>query len=79
MNKEIAELDTPGELEDEALTLNVRLDATISDLKNIAKAARNKDAEDAAAATVELAADSQRVNTAQNNLAKATGADIGDR
>jgi len=79
VNKDIAALDTPADLEDEALTLNVRLDATISDLQNIAKAARNKDAEGAAAATVQLATDSQKVNTAQNKLAKATGADIGDR
>ena len=79
VNTGIADLDTPAELEDEALALNVRLDATITDIENIAKAARGNDAEAAAAATVELSADSQKVNAAQNRLAKATGAEVGDR
>ena len=79
VNKGIADLDTPAELENEALTLNVRLDATITDIENIAKAARQNNAEAAAAATVELATDAQKVNTAQNRLAKATGAEVGDR
>ena len=33
----------------------------------------------AASATVELSSDSQKVNAAQNRLAKATGAEVGDR
>ena len=78
VNQDIGDLDTPAELEDEALTLNVRLDATIADMENIAKAARANDAEGAAAATVELSTDAQKVNAAQNRLAKATGAEVGE-
>lgn len=78
VNKGIADLDTPAELENEALTLNVRLDATIRDIEDIAKAARGNKAEAAAAATLQLSADSQLVNTAQNRLAKATGAEVGE-
>ena len=79
VNEDIADLETPAELENEEVTLNSRLDATITDIEDIAKAARGNDAEKAAAATVQLAADAQKVNTAQNKLARATGADVGGR
>ena len=78
VNKDIAALDTPSDLEDEAKALNDRIDATVGDLEAIEKAAREHDAEDAAAATVQLAADSEEVNAAQNKLAKATGAEVGE-
>jgi len=79
VNNDIADLDTPPELEDEASALNTRIEATIGDIEDIAKAARQNDAEEAAAATVQLASDAQKVNAAQNRLAKATGAEVGDR
>lgn len=78
VNKEIADLDTPAELEHEALALNSRLDATIGDLEDISKAARGNNAEAFAGAMVQLSTDSQKVNTAQNKLAKATGAEVGE-
>ena len=79
LNEDIAALDTPSDLKDEAKTLNSRLDDTIDDLEDIAKAARAGNAQDAAAATVELSTDSEQVNTAQNKLARATGAETGSR
>lgn len=78
VNKDIAALDTPSDLEDEAKALNDRIDATVGDLEAIEKAARAKDAEDAAAATVQLATDAEAVNVAQNKLARATGAKVGE-
>jgi hypothetical protein len=77
VNRDIAGLDTPAELQDEADALNSRLGATIGDIEDIARAARGNDAEEAAAATVKLATDAQKVNTAQNRLARATGAEVG--
>ena len=77
VKKEIAALDTPADLKDEAAALDKNLDATVGDLENISEAAGKNNAQGAAAATVQLATDAQRVNTAQNKLAKATGADVG--
>ena len=77
VNKDIAALDTPSDLQDEAKTLNDKIDAAVGDLEAIEKAARENSAEDAAAATVQLATDAEAVNTAQNKLAKATGAKVG--
>lgn len=79
VNKDVAALDTPADLRDEARALRDTLNVTIGDIEDIAKAARGKDAQAAAAATVELAADSEDVNAAQNKLARATGAKVGDR
>ena len=79
VNKDIASLETPADLRDEAKALRDTLDDAIGDIEDIAKAARGKDAQAAAAATVELAADSEDVNAAQNKLARATGARVGDR
>ena len=78
LNNDIAALDTPSDLEDEAKALNDRIDATVGDLEAIEKAARENNAEDAAAATVQLATDAEAVNTAQNKLARATGAKVGE-
>jgi hypothetical protein len=77
VNKEIADLDTPSDLKDEAKELNGRIDDAVGDLEDIGKAARQHDAEDAAAGTVQLATDAEAVNKAQNKLAKATGANVG--
>ena len=79
VNEEIADLDTPADLEDEAKDLKGSIDETVSTLEAIEKAAQDHDAEDAAAATVRLASDSEEVNAAQNKLAKATGADVGEK
>jgi sugar phosphate isomerase/epimerase len=79
VNEDIAALDTPSDLTDEARGLEKRLDATIKDIEDIAKAARENNAEAFAGAIVQLSTDSQQVNTAQNKLAKATGADVGSR
>ena len=79
VNEDIAALETPADLEDEVKALNARLDDAIGDMKDIEKAARENDAQDAAAATVKLTADSEAVNAAQNKLARATGAEVGER
>jgi hypothetical protein len=79
LNKEIADLDTPSDLDDEAKDLNGRIDDTVGDLEDIAKAAREHDAQDAAAGTVQLATDAEAVNKAQNKLARATGAEVGEQ
>ena len=79
LNDEIAALDTPAELKDEAKALNEALDSTTGDVKDIAKAAEKNDPQAAASATVQLSTDAQEVNTAQNKLAKATGAEVGQQ
>ncbi len=79
VNKEIAALDTPADLQDEAKALNKTLGAATRDVEDIAKAARENDAQSAATATVQLSSDAQDVNTAQNKLAKATGAEVGQQ
>jgi predicted nucleic acid-binding Zn-ribbon protein len=79
VNKDIADLDTPSDLQDEAKALNGRIDDTVGELEAIEKAARGHNAEDAAAATVQLATDSEAVNKAQNKLARATGARVGEQ
>ena len=77
VNEEIADLDTPSDLADEAKQLNGRIDDAVDDLRAIEKAAQENNAQDAAAATVQLATDAEAVNKAQNKLAKATGAEVG--
>jgi len=79
VNGEISALDTPADLQDEAKGLNTALDAATGDVEDIAKAAGAKDAEDAAAATLQLSSNAQKVNSAQNKLARATGAEVGQR
>ena len=79
VNGDIAALDTPDDLKDEAKALNKVIDTTTGDIEDIAKAARANDAQAAAAATLQLSTDAQEVNTAQNKLARATGADVGQR
>jgi hypothetical protein len=76
---DIADLDTPDDLKNESATLTRRIDAAVDDINDIAKAAADHDAQAAAAATVALGAAGLAVNRAQNALAKATGADVGER
>lgn len=79
VNKDIAALDTPSDLEDESEALTESIDVVIRDLEKISAAARRGDKEAAAASTLALTDDSKGVNRAQNKLAKATGADVGPR
>ncbi len=79
VSKQIAALDTPADLKDESKALTEQLDTTTGDVEDIAKAAQENDAEAAAAATVQLSSDAQEVNKAQNKLARATGADVGQQ
>jgi hypothetical protein len=79
VSKQIAALDTPADLEDESKALTDQLDTTTGDVQDIAKAAREHNAETAAAATVQLSSDAQEVNKAQNKLARATGANVGQQ
>ena len=79
VRKQIAALDTPADLKDESKALTDKLGATTSDVEKIAEAARENDAQAAAAATVQLSSDAADVNKAQNKLARATGADVGGR
>ena len=77
LNKGVRALDTPGDLKDERSELASRIDATVEDLEHISGAAADGDPQAAAAATVELGTSSQALNRAQNQLAKATGAERG--
>jgi hypothetical protein len=79
VKKDIADLDTPSDLEDESLALTSSLEVVVEDLKKVASAAESGDKAAAAAATRALARDAARVNFAQNKLARATGADAGPR
>lgn len=79
VNRDIAALDTPADLRAEAQSLTRTIDVVVTDLEKISGAARRGDRKEVAAATMALADDSNSVNRAQNNLARATGADIGPR
>jgi hypothetical protein len=79
IRKRVEGLDTPDDLKDESRALSVAIGTVEGDVGDIATAARKSDAQGAAAATVRLSRDSNRVNTAQNTLAKATGAKVGSR
>jgi methionyl-tRNA synthetase len=79
VNKDIEALDPPAELEGDSKTLTERVDVVVKDAEAISKAAQKGDAKAAAAATMDLAEHSNRVNQAQNKLARATGAKVGER
>lgn len=79
VRKDVAAVETPADLRDESKALNDALTDAIADIEDIASASRGKDARRAAAATVQLSTAARKVNVAQNRLALATGARIGDR
>jgi hypothetical protein len=70
-------LDTPDDLKGESRALSLSIGVVQDDVGDIARAAGKSDAQAAATATVRLSTDSNRVNTAQNTLAEATGATVG--
>ena len=75
--KDIRNLETPDELKDESSNLTARIDDVVKNLQDISGAAGTGDPQAAAAATVELGTTAQALNTAQNKLARATGAKVG--
>jgi methionyl-tRNA synthetase len=79
IRKRVDGLDTPDDLKDESKALSASIDTVQEDVGDIAAAARKSDAAAAGAATVRLSRDSNRVNNAQNTLAKATGAKVGNQ
>jgi hypothetical protein len=79
IRKRVDGLDTPDDLKDESKALSAAIGTVEQDVGDIATAARKSDASGAASATVRLSRDSNRVNNAQNTLAKATGATVGSR
>jgi hypothetical protein len=79
VNRDIAALDTPGQLRTDATALTGRIELVVRDLRKIAKAARRGDKKGGKAANVALANDAKKVNQSQNRLALATGADVGQR
>lgn len=79
VNQDIAALDTPDSFKADSVALTEKIDVVVKDLEKISRAAREGDGKMAAAATLALADDSNDVNRAQNELAGATGADVGTR
>jgi hypothetical protein len=79
LKDDIAALDTPSALKGESAALTRSIDLVVNDLRGIASAARRADKRAAGTATRALAVDAVKVNTAQNKLARATGADVGER
>lgn len=79
VNRDIKALDTPRDLQAGSKALTGTIDVVVSDLEKISKAARQGDQEAAAAATLALTDDANKVNEAQNGLARATGANVGPR
>jgi hypothetical protein len=77
VKKDVDGLDTPAELKDESRALSGTIAATVTDLRDISTAAKEKNGQAAAAATLQLSRNAQKVNVAQNKLAKATGAKVG--
>jgi len=79
VNKDIAALDTPGDLRADATALTRGIGAVVRDLEKISRAASRGDQKAVAATTVALRDGANMVNKAQNRLARATGADVGPR
>lgn len=79
VNEDIADLDPPKELQDESNALTERTDVVVKDLKDISEGARSGDRMATTRATLAFGRHAQRLNQAQNRLAKATGADAGTR
>jgi hypothetical protein len=77
IRKRVDGLDTPDDLKGESRALSLSIGVVQDDVGDIARAAGKSDAQAAATATVRLSTDSNRVNTAQNTLAEATGATVG--
>ena len=79
VNRQIADLDPPKELQDESKALVEHTDVVVKDLEDISAAARSGDRKAATRATIAFGRHSPQLNQAQNGLAKATGADPGTR
>ncbi len=79
LRKDVAGLDPPDQRAGDTKELNAALGAVQTDVSSIAAAGKSGDPGAARRSAQKLAGDSQRVNTAQNALAKATGAPAGAR
>lgn len=79
LRTEVADLEAPDKLKGDSEKLTTALGAVEKDISNISAAGKSSDAQAARQAVQELAADARQVNTAQNKLAKATGAPAGAR
>ena len=77
VNDDIADLDPPKELRDESRALTQRTRTVVRDLRAISQAARAGDRKATTRATLAFGRNAQRLNQAQNRLARATGADAG--
>ena len=72
-------LDPPDKLKGDSDKLSTALGAVEKDVSSISAAGKSGDARAARQSAQKLATDAQQVNTAQNKLAKATGAPAGAR
>lgn len=79
LRTDIADLEAPDKLKGDSKKLTTALGAVEKDVSSISAAGKSGDPQAARQAARKLAADAQQVNTAQNKLAKATGAPAGAR
>lgn len=79
LRTDIDELDPPDKLKGDSDKLTSALGAIEQDVSSISAAGKSGDAQAARQSAQKLVADSQQVNSAQNKLAKATGAPAGNR
>jgi hypothetical protein len=79
VSKGLRRLDAPDDLEGKAATLTARIDGTVKDLKAISGATGEGDRQATAVAVLDFETSSRELNSAQNELARATGARVGPR
>ena len=77
VNDAIADLEPPSELQGQSRALTQRTRVVVKDLRDISKAARAGDRKATTRATLAFGRHAQRLNQAQNRLARSTGADPG--
>jgi hypothetical protein len=77
LSRQIRALDTPTDLEQESKALTETLDTARADVDGVATAARRRDARALATASVRLPDEANKISTAANRLARATGAQVG--
>lgn len=77
LSREIRALDTPTDLKQESKVLTDTLDAARVDVDGVAAAASRNDSRALAAASVRLPEKANKISTAANRLARATGAQVG--
>lgn len=76
LSRQIRALDTPADLRQESKALTDALDTARVDVDGVVSAARRKNPQALATASVRLPAEANKISSAANRLARATGAQV---